>query len=117
MECLAQALASIDYETIIVDDDSTDSTAAAARSLGTIAGYAYCNGLAGAVWLPPLQKACWRQGHRFSWSWDADMQHDERVIRALRTPVREAPNKSAFQPTATAPTILGIATFHPHSCL
>jgi dolichol-phosphate mannosyltransferase len=84
MDCLAQALASIDYEVIIVDDDSTDSTAAAARSLARhdrrvrVLQRIGRRGLASAAAEGMLASSA-----PFLLVMDADMQHDERVIPAM----------------------------------
>ena len=81
---LAEALPGIDYEVVFVDDDSTDSTAAAARSLAQQNGKVRIlqrigrRGLASAVVEGMLASSA-----PYMLVMDADLQHDERVIPAM----------------------------------
>jgi dolichol-phosphate mannosyltransferase len=81
---LAQALAGIDYEVIIVDDDSRDSTAAAARYLAQndkrirVLQRIGRRGLASAAVEGMLAASA-----PFLLVMDADLQHDERVIPSM----------------------------------
>jgi dolichol-phosphate mannosyltransferase len=81
---LASALAGIDYQVIFVDDDSMDSTAAAARSLAQHDGRIHVlqrigrRGLASAAVEGMLAASS-----PFLLVMDADLQHDERVIPAM----------------------------------
>lgn len=78
---LAAALAGIDYEAIVVDDDSTDATAATARSLAQhdtrirVIQRIGRRGLASAAVEGMLAASS-----PFLLVMDADLQHDERVI-------------------------------------
>jgi dolichol-phosphate mannosyltransferase len=84
MTNLAAALAGIDYEAIVVDDDSMDSTAAAARSLAQHDGRIRViqrigrRGLASAAVEGMLAASS-----PFLLVMDADLQHDERIIPAM----------------------------------
>jgi dolichol-phosphate mannosyltransferase len=81
---LAEALAGIDYEVVIVDDDSMDGTAATARSIAQHDGRIRVlqrigrRGLASAAVEGMLASSA-----PFLLVMDADMQHDERVIPAM----------------------------------
>jgi dolichol-phosphate mannosyltransferase len=81
MTNLAAALAGIDYEVIVVDDDSMDSTAAAARSLAQhdcrirVSQRIGRRGLASAAVEGMLAASS-----PFLLVMDADLQHDERII-------------------------------------
>ena len=81
---LAETLAGVDYEVIFVDDDSTDGTSAAARSLAQhdphirIIQRIGRRGLASAAVEGMLAASA-----RFLLVMDADLQHDERVIPAM----------------------------------
>ena len=81
---LAQALAGIDYEVIIVDDDSRDSTAAAARYLAQndtrirVLQRIGRRGLSSAAVEGMLAASA-----PFLLVMDADLQHDERVIPSM----------------------------------
>lgn len=81
---LKQALPGIDYEVVFVDDDSTDSTAAAARSLAQndsrvrVLQRVGRRGLASAAVEGMLSSSA-----PFLLVMDADLQHDERVIPAM----------------------------------
>ncbi len=84
MTNLAAALAGIDYEAIVVDDDSPDSTAAAARSLAQhdrrirVSQRIGRRGLASAAVEGMLAASS-----PFLLVMDADLQHDERIIPAM----------------------------------
>jgi dolichol-phosphate mannosyltransferase len=84
MTNLAAALAGIDYEAIVVDDDSMDSTAAAARSLAQhdrrirVIQRIGRRGLASAAVEGMLAASS-----PFLLVMDADLQHDERIIPAM----------------------------------
>ena len=84
MTSLASALPGIDYEAIVVDDDSMDSTAAAARSLAQhdrrirVIQRIGRRGLASAA-VEGLLAA----SSPFLLVMDADLQHDERVLPAM----------------------------------
>jgi len=81
---LASALAAIDYEVIVVDDDSMDSTAAAGRSLAQydrrirVLQRIGRRGLASAAVEGMLAASS-----PFLLVMDADLQHDERIIPAM----------------------------------
>jgi dolichol-phosphate mannosyltransferase len=81
---LAAALGQIDYEVIFVDDDSSDSTAAAARSLAQsdsrirVLQRIGRRGLASAAVEGMLAASA-----PFLLVMDADLQHDERIIPAM----------------------------------
>ena len=81
---LAEGLSGIDYEVVIVDDDSTDSTAAAARSLAQqnqrvrVLQRIGRRGLASAVVEGMLATSA-----PFLLVMDADLQHDERIIPSM----------------------------------
>lgn len=83
-ESLAEVLSGTDYEVVIVDDDSTDSTAAAARSLAQhnprvrVLQRIGRRGLASAAVEGMLATSA-----PYLLVMDADMQHDERVIPAM----------------------------------
>jgi dolichol-phosphate mannosyltransferase len=87
--CLREALAGINYEVIIVDDDSPDSTAAAARSLGQndpgirVLQRIGRRGLASAAVEGMLATSA-----PFLLVMDADLQHDERVIPGMLEKIR-----------------------------
>jgi dolichol-phosphate mannosyltransferase len=82
--CLDQALVGIDFEVLFVDDDSTDSTAAAARSLAQhdsrirVIQRVGRRGLASAAVEGMLATSA-----PFLLVMDADLQHDERIIPAM----------------------------------
>jgi dolichol-phosphate mannosyltransferase len=84
MACLREALPGIDYEVVIVDDDSPDSTAAAARSLAQQDGRVRVlqrigrRGLASAAVEGMLAASA-----PFLLVMDGDLQHDERIIPAM----------------------------------
>jgi dolichol-phosphate mannosyltransferase len=84
MTNLAAALAGIDYEAIVVDDDSVDRTAAAARSLALhdrrirVLQRIGRRGLASAAVEGMLAASS-----PFLLVMDADLQHDERIIPAM----------------------------------
>jgi dolichol-phosphate mannosyltransferase len=81
---LAETLSGIDYEVVIVDDDSLDSTAAAARSLAQhdsrvrVLQRIGRRGLASAAVEGMLATSAPRL-----LVMDADLQHDERIIPAM----------------------------------
>ena len=81
---LAEALPGIDYEVVIVDDDSIDSTAAAARSLAQqnqrvrVLQRIGRRGLASAVVEGMLATSA-----PYLLVMDADLQHDERIIPSM----------------------------------
>ncbi len=83
-ECLAEALAGIDYEVIFVDDDSMDRTAATARSLAQsnsrirVLQRIGRRGLASAAVEGMLAASA-----PFLLVMDADLQHDEKIIPAM----------------------------------
>ena len=82
--CLAAAFGQIDYEVIFVDDDSADSTAAAARSLAQndkrirVIQRIGRRGLASAAVEGMLAASA-----PFLLVMDGDLQHDERIIPAM----------------------------------
>jgi dolichol-phosphate mannosyltransferase len=84
MACLGEALPEIDYEVIIVDDDSADSTAAAARCLAQrdrrvrVLQRIGRRGLASAAVEGMLAASA-----PLLLVMDADLQHDERIIPAM----------------------------------
>jgi dolichol-phosphate mannosyltransferase len=84
LACLAKALPRIDYEVVIVDDDSADSTAATARTLAQQDGRVRVihrigrRGLASAAVEGMLATSA-----PFLLVMDADLQHDEQVIPAM----------------------------------
>jgi dolichol-phosphate mannosyltransferase len=84
LEALAKTLAFLDYEVIVVDDDSTDNTAAAARSIAQhnsrvrVLQRIGRRGLASAVVEGMLAASS-----PLLLVMDADLQHDERVIPAM----------------------------------
>ncbi len=88
--CLREALSQIDYEVIVVDDDSTDSTAAAARSLAQqdsrvrVLQRIGRRGLASAAVEGLLAASA-----PFLLVMDADLQHDERIIPAMLQKMKE----------------------------
>jgi dolichol-phosphate mannosyltransferase len=81
LQCLHQALPNIDYEVVIVDDDSPDSTAAMARTLAQsdrrvrVIQRIGRRGLASAAVEGMLATSS-----PYLLVMDADLQHDERVI-------------------------------------
>ena len=87
---LAAALSGIDYEAIVVDDDSTDSTAAAARSLAQhdrrirVQQRIGRRGLASAAVEGMLAASS-----PFLLVMDADLQHDERIIPAMLDKIKK----------------------------
>ncbi len=87
---LAAALAGIDYETIVVDDDSTDNTAAAARSLAQqdrrirVLQRIGRRGLASAAVEGMLAASS-----PFLLVMDADLQHDERIIPIMLEKIKK----------------------------
>ena len=89
-ECLAKALADIDYEVIFVDDDSTDNTSAAARSLAQADSRIRVlqrigrRGLASAVVEGMLASSA-----LFLAVIDADLQHDERALPAMLQKIKD----------------------------
>lgn len=84
LEALAKTLTYIDYEVIVVDDDSTDNTAAAARSIAQhnsrvrILQRIGRRGLASAVVEGMLSASA-----PLLLVMDADLQHDERIIPGM----------------------------------
>ena len=84
MTSLAAALRGVDYEVIVVDDDSMDSTAAAARSLAQhdrrirVLQRIGRRGLASAAVEGMLAASS-----PFLLVMDADLQHDERIIPSM----------------------------------
>jgi dolichol-phosphate mannosyltransferase len=84
IEALAKALPFIDYEIIFVDDDSTDNTAAAARSIAQndsrvrVVQRIGRRGLSSAVVEGMLAASA-----PLLLVMDADLQHDERIIPAM----------------------------------
>ena len=84
LKCLAETLGNIDYEVIIVDDDSTDCTAAAARSIAQqdrrirILQRIGRRGLASAAVEGMLASSA-----PFLLVMDADLQHDEKIIPSM----------------------------------
>jgi len=88
-ELLAEALVGIDYEVIFVDDDSNDSTAAAARSLAQtnsrvrVVQRVGRRGLASAASEGMLSSSA-----PFLLVMDADLQHDERIIPAMLSKIK-----------------------------
>jgi dolichol-phosphate mannosyltransferase len=92
MTNLASALAGIDYEVIVVDDDSTDSTAAAARSLAQhdrrirVTQRIGRRGLASAAVEGMLAASS-----PFLLVMDADLQHDERIIPVMLEKIKKEP--------------------------
>lgn len=84
LDALAKALTFIDYEVIVVDDDSTDNTAAAARSIAQhnsrvrILQRIGRRGLASAVVEGMLAASA-----PLLLVMDADLQHDERIIPSM----------------------------------
>jgi dolichol-phosphate mannosyltransferase len=81
LQCLQDALPNIDYEVVIVDDDSADSTAAMARSLAQsdprvrVIQRIGRRGLASAA-----AEGMLATSSPYLLVMDADLQHDERVI-------------------------------------
>ena len=84
LEALAETLNFIDYEVIVVDDDSTDNTAAAARSIAQnnsrvrILQRIGRRGLSSAVVEGMLAASA-----PLLLVMDADLQHDERIIPSM----------------------------------
>jgi dolichol-phosphate mannosyltransferase len=89
LESLSSALYSINYEVIIVDDDSMDSTAAAARSLARTDCRLHVlqrigrRGLSSAAVEGMLAASS-----PFLLVMDADLQHDERIIPTMLDKIR-----------------------------
>ena len=87
--CLEHALGDIDWELIVVDDDSPDGTAAEARRLGALDRRIRCirrvgrRGLSSAV----IEGALAAAG-RFIAVMDGDLQHDEAILPELLALVR-----------------------------
>jgi len=84
VRCLEQALENIDYEVVIVDDDSPDSTAAMARTIAQtnprvrVIQRIGRRGLASAAVEGMLATSS-----PYLLVMDADLQHDERIIPAM----------------------------------
>jgi len=84
VRCLERALENIDYEVVIVDDDSPDSTAAMARSIAQTNSRVRViqrigrRGLASAAVEGMLATSS-----PYLLVMDADLQHDERIIPAM----------------------------------
>ena len=84
LQCLKRALGGIDYEVVIVDDDSPDSTAAMARSIAQsdprvrVIQRIGRRGLASAAVEGMLATSA-----PYLLVMDADLQHDERIIPAM----------------------------------
>jgi dolichol-phosphate mannosyltransferase len=89
MDCLADALPGIDYEIIFVDDDSSDGTAAVARSIAQrnsrvrVLQRIDRRGLASAVVEGMLASSA-----PLLVVMDADLQHDERIIPAMMQKIK-----------------------------
>lgn len=89
-ERLAKALAGVRWQLIIVDDDSPDGTAVAAKALALADGRISClhrlkrRGLAGAVIEGVMASAA-----PFVAVMDADLQHDETILPAMLAALRE----------------------------
>jgi dolichol-phosphate mannosyltransferase len=89
-ERLDRALAGIHWQLIIVDDDSPDGTAAAAKALALTDGRVSClrrlkrRGLAGAVIEGVMASAA-----PFVAVMDADLQHDETLLPSMLAALRE----------------------------
>ena len=87
---LDRALAGVRWQLIIVDDDSPDGTAAAAKALALADGRVSClrrlrrRGLAGAVIEGVMASAA-----PFVAVMDADLQHDETLLPAMLAVLRE----------------------------
>ena len=83
-QALAQALSGIDYEVVIVDDDSRDGTAAAARTLAQrdarvrVVHRIGRRGLASAV-----VEGLLATSSPYMAVMDGDMQHDERILPVM----------------------------------
>jgi dolichol-phosphate mannosyltransferase len=89
-ERLAEALVDVHWQLIIVDDDSPDGTAAAAKVLALADARISClrrlkrRGLAGAVIEGAMASAA-----PFIAVMDADLQHDESILTAMLATLRE----------------------------
>ncbi|HEY7901738.1 MAG TPA: glycosyltransferase family 2 protein [Caulobacteraceae bacterium] len=89
-ERLDRALAGVRWQLIVVDDDSPDGTAEAAKALASEDGRISClrrlkrRGLAGAVIEGALASAA-----PFVAVMDADLQHDETLLPAMLAALRE----------------------------
>ncbi len=89
VERLAKALAGIDWEVVIVDDNSPDGTARSpASSARRTAASAASAASAGAGWPAPASRACWPRSARYVAVMDADGQHDETLLAAMVTKLR-----------------------------
>lgn len=90
LQCLAQVLTPIDYEVLIIDDDSPDSTAAMARTIAQLNPRVRVlqrigrRGLASAVVEGALATSS-----PYLLVMDADLQHDERIIPAMLKKLQE----------------------------
>lgn len=84
LECLARVLTKIDYDVVIVDDDSTDNTAALARRIAQLNSRVRVvqrigrRGLASAVVEGALATSS-----PYLLVMDADLQHDEHIIPTM----------------------------------
>ncbi len=83
-EAIRKCLTDVDWEMIVVDDDSTDGTVSVARELATKDGRIRCirrigrRGLSGAVVEGILSSSAFAVAVI-----DADLQHDERLLRRM----------------------------------
>jgi len=90
VERLSRALAGIDWEVIVVDDNSPDGTSAVSRALGAEDRRVRCirrigrRGLAGACIEGMLASQA-----RFVAVMDADLQHDETLLAAMVAKLRD----------------------------
>ena len=86
---LARALAGVDWEVVVVDDNSPDGTAAAARAIGETDSRVRCvrrigrRGLAGACIEGMLSSQA-----KYVAVMDADLQHDETLLTAMLARLR-----------------------------
>src|SRR5580698_4486724 len=92
LQCLQTALKDIDYEVVIVDDDSPDSTAAMARSIAQsnprvrVIQRIGRRGLASAAVEGMLATSS-----PYLLVMDADLQHDERIIPLMLQKIKTEP--------------------------
>jgi dolichol-phosphate mannosyltransferase len=93
VDLLRHALAGVDWEVIVVDDDSGDGTAAAVRAIGEHDARVRCirrigrRGLSGACLEGMLASQA-----RYVAVMDADLQHDEALLPAMLATLRQGDN-------------------------
>lgn len=113
LQCLARVLTKIDYEVLIVDDDSSDSTAAMARTIAQLNPRVRVvqrigrRGLSSAVVEGVLATSS-----PYLLVMDADLQHDERIIPVMLAKLKQENLDVVIGSRHTAGGSMGGFAFH-----